>query len=151
MMKGIGTLLKNHGFTIIASLGVTCTFFHFLDAGYIKSFIELNSSEHFSILSIASLFGGFIFTGLGIILSSLSSERLARLNRYGYMDRYYHEIYLALFCNIITIISAIILISSTKQLYCIAIFEQLMLYLSIMLFIKCMLSLRKVVEKMRKE
>lgn len=155
MLKGIQQLIKNHSVIIIMILGVVYAFLHLLDLGYIESFQRFDDSEHFSILSIASLFGGFIFTGLGIIISGISTERLARLNENGYMDRYYHEIYLALFCNIVTIVAAIILIScteliSTTILYWIAMVEQLMLYESIALFIKCMISLCRIVNKIRK-
>lgn len=147
--------MKNHSVIIIVILGVGYVSLRLLDIGYIESFQNFNNSEHFSILSIASLFGGFIFTGLGIIISGISTERLARLNAHGYMDRYYHEIYLALFCNIVTIVTAIILISCTelinRTVICrIALVEQLMLYESIALFIKCMISLCKIVNKIRK-
>lgn len=151
MVKSIVIFLRENVINFLLIVGVSYAFFHLLDTGHIKSFVELDKAEHFSILSIALLFGGFLFTGLGIILSGLNSARIVRLNKYGYMDKYYYLIYLALICNIVTIMSAIILISSMQVLYFVAIIEQWMLYLSITLFIKCMLDLGKIIEKIRKE
>ena len=120
----------------------------------IDGFAAFTNSEHFSIISVSSLFGGFLFTGLGIIISGLGTERIRRLDRFGYMNKFYTTIYLAITFNIVTIISAVFLISlkmSDVIVDALVIIEQIFLYLSIIFFVKCMLDLKKIVKMIRDE
>lgn len=143
--------LKKNIINLILLSVTTVSFFLLRRGKYIADFSSFSSSEHFSILNLASLFGGFVFTGLGIMLSGLSSPRIERLNDYGYMDKYYSTIYLALVCNITTIFAAVVLISSKKLIPVVATIEQLMLYLSIVFFVKCMLDVKRIISKIRKK
>lgn len=141
--------VKSNLINILLIIVTTIFYFIFQWNGCIIDFSTLSSSEHFNILSIASLFGGFVFTGIGIMLSGLAFSRIERLNDNGYMDKYYHTAYFALICNIGTILSAVIIISSKTTLPVMATIEQGLLYLSIVFFIKCMLDLRKIILKIR--
>lgn len=109
-------------------------------------------SDHFNILTINSILAGFLFTGLGIMISGLSRERVLRLDNEGYLDKYYFAVYTAIMLCIISIISSIFLIFNfAPKLKNLLLFtEQIGLITGVIFFIKCMNNLRKIINKIRK-
>jgi len=150
MLKVLKKVIRSNVLYIGGTIMMTIFFLH---AGYIDNFSWLGKMDHFSILSLSSLFGGFLFTELGIVISGLGLERIKRLNRYGFMDLYYRSIYVAIFFNIFTVVCAIILISLNESffskflLFC----EQVCLYIGGVLFIKCMAELAMIMKIIKKD
>lgn len=121
-----------------------------------KNLMSLNVSfekgDHFNILTINSILAGFLFTGLGIMISGLSKDRIARLEDGGYLDKYYFAVYTSILLNILSIVSSILLIFNIapKLKYTLIYWEQVGLIAGVIFFIKCMYNLRKIINKMRK-
>lgn len=140
---------KGNILLLIFSLGLT----NFLIwSGSLQINVIFSTSDHFNIITINSVLAGFLFTGLGIMVSGLSKDRIQRLEENGYLDKYYLAIYIAIFFNIISIFVAILLIFNkvSRYIFLFSYVEQVSLIISILFFIKCMNNLRKIINRMRK-
>lgn len=102
--------------------------------------------DHFNILTINFILAGLLFTGLEIMISGLSSERVLRLESEGYLDKYYFAIYTAIMLNIICIIASMFLIFNFAPMFIDSLLyiEQIGLITGVIFFIKCMNNLRKI-------
>ncbi|WBW95266.1 hypothetical protein [Oceanirhabdus sp. W0125-5] len=140
--------LWNIGLLIVSLLMV----FLMIKHGILEVDSTLTTSDHFNFLTINSILAGFLFTGLGIMISGLSKEKVLRLESAGYLDKYYFAIYTAIFLNILSIVAAIMIIYNEKYntIDFILYMEQISLLLSIIFFIKSMNNLRKIINKIRK-
>lgn len=111
---------------------------------------NIDKDFHFNILTINSLFAGFLYTSLGIMASIMDKERIARLDKAGYMDNYYNGIYMGLFFHIISIIIAVLSILITKLNFeLLVITEQLSMLAGIIFFIKSVANILKIIGKVR--
>lgn len=115
---------------------------------------DMVKSDHFNILTINSIFAGFLFTGLGIMISGTDKPRLKRLEDGGYLQKYYCAIYIAITFNLTTIIIATLLwfnvdLGEAKKLF--VYIEKFVTLGGIFFFIKCMNNLRKLIYKMRND
>ncbi|EPY6430583.1 hypothetical protein ACWO41_001331 [Clostridium sporogenes] len=110
---------------------------------------NFNRGDHFNIITINSVLAGFLFTSLGIIVGGLGKEKIDRLERGGYLDKYYGAIYIAILFNIVSIISGILIIFGSKSNNWLIYFEQISLIMSVIFFIKSMNNLRKIINNIR--
>lgn len=110
---------------------------------------NFDRGDHFNIITINSVLAGFLFTGLGIIIGGLGKEKIDRLQKGGYLDKYYFAIYTAIFFNIISIIAGIIIIFGMYPYDILIYFEQVSLIISVLFFIKSMNNLRQIINKIR--
>lgn len=110
-----------------------------------------NIVESFSIniLTIDSIFAGFLFTGLGIMISISDKPRICDLDIAGYMDNYYNSIYIALIFLLISTVATLGFINIARVHYLLVI-QQLALIFGVMFFIKSVWDIIKIVEKVRK-
>lgn len=68
-------------------------------SGYVKVSKELSNS----IMTIDAVFAGFAYTTLGTMVSFATSENVSRVDKDGYLNKYYNGIYLTIFLFIIAI------------------------------------------------
>lgn len=70
--------------------------------------IYKNQDLHFNIASINSIFAGFLFTSIGILISLLSKDSVKRLWDNGYLDCACNSIYAGIFLHVISILLSIV-------------------------------------------
>lgn len=112
-----------------------------------------NSEFHLNLLTINSVFLGFLFTGLGIMVGFTDKKTIKQLNTAGYMDNYYNSIYFGLVLFIISIIlSALGVVIETKYITKLFLtIEQISFVGGILYFFKSIFGLMKLISFIRKE
>lgn len=112
---------------------------------------ELDKSNHINILTVNSIFAGFLFTSLGIIAGFMDKEKISNLDKNGYMDKYYNSIYLGLIFHILSAILAAFAfvqpIINRYELY--LLLEQIFLLGGIVYFISSVIYVKKLIDKVR--
>lgn len=68
---------------------------------------ELGTDLQYNLISISAIIGGFLFTGVSILISALENGRVKRMWNYDYLDNIYHAAFIGIGANIITIVSAL--------------------------------------------
>lgn len=115
---------------------------------------KLGSDFQYNIISTSSIIGGFLFTAVSILLSTLSIERIKRLWKHNYLDNLYRYSFTGIIANIISIISAIVLLCFTIDdsiiKYVIEI-EITSLITGVVFFVCCMFKLFRLVKKLKAE
>lgn len=112
---------------------------------------EINTSYHLSLLTINSIFAGFLFTSLGIMAGIADKKSLLSLEKGGYMDKYYNSIYVGLFFNIISIVISTIgvVFSAINTLTILISIQQLSLIAGIIFFILSVIQIIVIIGKIR--
>jgi hypothetical protein len=112
---------------------------------------SLDQKAHLNVLQISALFAGFLYTSLGIMVGMLEKQRIAKLNKAGYMDNYFNAIYISIGAHIIAVLLSVlnIISSKTNHIPMISLIEQLALVAGIIFFVKSVWNVRRVVEKVR--
>lgn len=112
---------------------------------------DVDIGFHINILTINSIFAGFLFTSLGIMIGILDKERISRLDKAGYMDNYFNAIYIGLFFHVISILISLILVITPgmeiNQL--LTKLEQTTLFLGISFFVKSIINVLKIIKMVR--
>ena len=102
-------------------------------------------------LTINSMFAGFLFTSLGIMISMLDKERIKKLDKAGYMDNYINAIYIGIVFHVISIICSLLLIicSATTSDIWLMYVEQLSLLIGVSFFVKSIINVLKIISMVR--
>jgi hypothetical protein len=69
-----------------------------------KQIINIIEFDGYSVISTNAIFGGFLYTGLGIVVSVLDKDIIKYLDKHGYMDGYINGIVIGLIFHIGSII-----------------------------------------------
>lgn len=106
------TKLKNWiwlGLVLVLSIGVSIILFKspFFD---IRKFEKLAPDFHYNAISMSAIIGGFLFTGISILISVIDKERIERLWNNNYLDNLYRSAFVGMIANVITIIVAFSLV-----------------------------------------
>ena len=106
------TKLKNWiwlGIVLLLSIGASVVVLRspFFD---IAKFEELSPDFHYNAISMSAIIGGFLFTGISILISVIDKERIKRLWDYNYLDNLYRSAFVGMIANVITIIVAFSLV-----------------------------------------
>lgn len=106
------TKLKNWpwlGIVLLLSIGISIALFQssFFD---ISKFEELAPDFHYNAISMSAIIGGFLFTGISILISVIDKERIERLWNNSYLDNLYRSAFVGMIANVITIIVAFSLV-----------------------------------------
>lgn len=113
--------------------------------------LNMETDFHIKILTINSVFAGFLFTSLGIMISILDKERITRLDNAGYMDNYFNAIYIGLFFHILSIAMSLLLIIVPKaDVY--GLFtktEQISLFMGVSFFVKSVVNVLQIIKMVR--
>ena len=138
---------KKNVFLLII-LGVAAYFFVYFDVIEVTG---IDKSFHLDMLTINSMFAGFLFTSLGIMISILDKERIKKLDKSGYMDNYINAIYIGLAFHVISIICSLLLIifSETTIDIWLMYAEQLSLLIGVSFFIKSILNVLQIISMVR--
>ena len=77
------------------------------------SAIDNNGAKDFhnNVLTFSTVIAGFLFTNVGILISSVSNERVGRLFEHGYLDNLYRSAFTGIAGNVIAFLLAWIEIS----------------------------------------
>ena len=144
-------LFKHNKPNIALFIFLLAFFAALINLNIISVYKNFDRGDYFNILTINSILAGFLFTGLGVLLSSLDRKSTARLEAGGYLDKYYLAIYIAIFFNMLGIVSSIVVIFNTFPLIDIYLtyVVQLATIAGVIFFIKSMNGLRKIINKMR--
>lgn len=113
--------------------------------------IIVNTDFHVKILTINSIFAGFLFTSLGIMISILDQKRITRLDKAGYMDNYFNGIYIGLFFHVLSIIISLmlIIIPGIDISYYLVKTEQASLFIGVSFFVKSVINILKIIAMVR--
>lgn len=133
--------LKDNKFNILIFIASIIIIFLAYRKNIINLRTDFSSGDHFNIITINSILGGFLFTGLG-------SEKIKRLQRGGYLLKYYITIFISLFFTLISLIAALLIIFTEKTdnliLLCA---EQPTIFIAVIFFMKAMVNLIKIIRK----
>lgn len=70
----------------------------------VRELILLDSNKIVDLINYNSIISGFLFTAISVLISALSNDRVNRLMKHGYLNKYFMAIILSLTCSIISII-----------------------------------------------
>lgn len=106
------TKLKNWiwlGIVLLLSIGVSIVLFKspLFD---ISKFEELAPDFHYNAISLSAIIGGFLFTGISILISVIDKDRIKRLWDCNYLDNLYCSAFVGMIANVATIIVAFLLV-----------------------------------------
>ena len=106
------TKLKNWiwlGIVLLLSIGVSIVLFKspLFD---ISKFEELAPDFHYNTISLSAIIGGFLFTGISILISVIDKDRIKRLWDCNYLDNLYRSAFVGMIANVATIIVAFLLV-----------------------------------------
>lgn len=114
---------------------------------------EKNNQFHLNMLTVNSIFLGFLFTGLGIMVGFTDKKSVKSLESAGYMDNYFNSIYIGLlFLITSTIISAIGAAISIEFIGPkINLLQQVSFVGGVLFFIKSIIGLMRLIKYIREE
>lgn len=121
-----------------------------LDLSHIK---ELGNELQYNLISISATIGGFLFTGVSILVSALGNERIKRLWNNAYLDNVYRAAFVGIGANILTVIAALamlLLVLGEKIQDLIIKAEIITVFVGLIFFAWCVLDLIFIVSTMKK-
>ena len=97
------------GIVLLLSIGVSIVLFKspLFD---ISKFEELAPDFHYNAISLSAIIGGFLFTGISILISVIDKDRIKRLWDCNYLDNLYRSAFVGMIANVATIIVAFLLV-----------------------------------------
>ena len=72
----------------------------------VKSVMQ-NVSLQYTLISMSAVFAGFLFTGMGIFVSTLEKERISRLWKHNYLDNLYKAAFVGMATDVIMLLLAL--------------------------------------------
>lgn len=120
----------------------------------IEEIIKAGNDVQFNIISFSAIIGGFLFTGISILVSVIDKERIKRLWENNYLDNLYRSASVGITSNIISIITALTLVfcATCGQITkIIIVIEVLVIILSLVEFSWCAMKLFSVLKKLKSE
>lgn len=120
----------------------------------IDSILIMGADFHFNMISMSAVIGGFLFTGISILISAISNERIQRLWDNNYLDNLYRAAFVGMIGNVLTIIVAIIylcvLLPKETGIILIKI-EIITIFIALVFFIWSIIYLVFIVTKMKND
>ena len=141
------------GIVLLMSIGISIALFRssFFD---ISKFEELAPDFHYNAISMSAIIGGFLFTGISILISVIDKERIERLWNNNYLDNLYRSAFVGMTANVITIIvafSLVILDISQKAKNVFVQIEITTLIIGVVFFAWCIKHLLFIISKLKTE
>lgn len=141
------------GIVLLMSIDISIALFHssFFD---ISKFEELAPDFHYNAISMSAIIGGFLFTGISILISVIDKERIERLWNNNYLDNLYRSAFVGMTANVITIIvafSLVILDISQKAKNVFVQIEITTLIIGVVFFAWCIKHLLFIISKLKTE
>lgn len=69
--------------------------------------IGLGDDLHYNLISTSAIIGGFLFTGVTILISAINNKRVGRLWENHYLDNLYRAAFVGILADVATILSAL--------------------------------------------
>lgn len=73
----------------------------------VEKIIGLGDDLHYNLISTSAIIGGFLFTGVTILISAISNKRVGRLWENHYLNNLYRAAFVGILANVATILSAL--------------------------------------------
>lgn len=148
---------RNNWIKLFSVLFVSTTISYFLTASSLVDLAaikNLGDDLHYNLISTAATIGGFLFTGVTILISAISNERVERLWENAYLNNLYRAAFVGILANVATILSALaslfLLLSEEWSLYVIQV-EIITILIGIVFFVWSGCDLVFILSKMRKQ
>ena len=139
------------GIVLALSLAST-TFLTFSSLVDLKMIRELGNDIQFSLISTSATIGGFLFTGISILISAIGNKRIERLWDHNYLNNVYRAATVGISANVATILAALamlfLVLEEKVQLIIIRI-EIITVLTSVIFFIWSVLDLVFVLSSMK--
>jgi hypothetical protein len=118
----------------------------------INQIILMGNDYQYNAISLSSIIGGFLFTGIGILISAIDKERIKRLWEHNYLDNLYRSSFGGILCNIFTIILTfaylcLTLSDTTKNI--IICCQTILIVLGLVYFVWCVKQLLFILKRMK--
>lgn len=133
------------------SLGATIllTFTSLVDVTKIK---KLGNDFQYNLISTSATIGGFLFTGVSILISAIGNKRIERLWDHNYLNNVYRAAIVGIAANVATILAALamlfLILEEKAQLIIIRV-EIVTVLTSVIFFIWSVLDLVFVLSRMK--
>ena len=143
---------RNFIIILLLSIVVPCLLFQFslID---IEGIVSLGADFHYNMISMSAIIGGFLFTGISILISAIDKERIQRLWQNNYLDNLYRAAFVGMIANVLTIIAAVLFLCAvhTEKTGIILIkAEFITLFAGLVFFIWSIKHLLFIITRMRK-
>ena len=106
---------------------------------------------YYNCITLSSIIGGFLFTGISILISALDKDRIKRLWENNYLDNLYRSAFAGIILNVFSILVAVFLlctdITYIKEFF--LKFELVILFVGIIFFIWCIRQLFFVLKRLK--
>ena len=111
IVKLVGAAVVSAG---VSAIVLKCPYFNVLDFG------SCNKEFHYNVISMSATIGGFLFTGISILISTLEKARIKRLWDYNYLDNLYRAAFIGITANIASLVIAlgIIILKFKEKMQC---------------------------------
>lgn len=110
-MTNLFNWLKFIGVLIVALWA--SIFLSFTSLVDIEKILELGNDLQYNLIATSATIGGFLFTGISILISAISNKRIERLWDNKYLDNVYRAAFVGIIANILTILSAVAMVFLT--------------------------------------
>lgn len=75
-----------------------------LDTNLLSGIVSITKEFSYNLLTVCAVFGGFVYSTLGTMVSFVSSRPIKKLDKAGYMDKYYNGTYITLTLFVLSIL-----------------------------------------------
>ena len=113
-MTSLFNWLKFAGVLIVSLLA--SIFLSFSSLVNVEQILELGNDLQYNLIATSATIGGFLFTGISILISAISNKRIERLWDNKYLDNVYRAAFVGILANILTILSAIAMVFLTLEI-----------------------------------
>ena len=136
---------------LVLSIALT-TFLTFSSLVDLKAIKDLGNDIQFNLISTSATIGGFLFTGISILISAIGNKRIERLWDHNYLNNVYRAATVGISANVATILAALamlfLVLEEKVQLIIIRI-EIITVLVSVIFFIWSVLDLVFVLSSMK--
>ena len=116
----------------------------------VKDLEDLGADFQYNIITMSATIGGFLFTGVGILISAIDKPHIKRLWDNYYLDNLYRSAFLGIISNIISIISAFLILCKTfESVKCLIYVEITSLIVGMIFFCWCIKKLISIIRRMK--
>lgn len=99
-------------FCVVVGAFVVLVCFGIIDVGHI---VNLSDSFQYNLTSVSSVIGGFLFTSLSILLSSVDQPRISRLYKGHYLDNLLRAAVIGVTASIVTVCTSLLIVMTSTS------------------------------------
>lgn len=118
----------------------------------IEQITALGEDLQYNFISTSATIGGFLFTGISILISAIGNKRIERLWENSYLNNLYRAAFIGIVSNICSILSAlalVVLTLSEKATQMAVRAEIISVFVSLVFFGWCVLDLLFILSRMK--